>query len=135
MTTENPYAVHQGHNIKRFREMLGIKQEAFANAMGETWTQKKVSVLEQKDIVEDDILVQVSKILGIPPEAIRHFSEEVALNIISNTFTNNDNSSTLQGNVINYNPTFNPFDKLIELFEENKKLYERLLRAEQEKKG
>ena len=29
--------------------------------------------------------------------------------------------------------TFNPLDKLVEAYEENKKLYERLLQAEKEK--
>ena len=42
-----------------------------------------------------------------------------------------DDTSTL--NAINAQPTFNPIDKLVELFEENKNLYERLLKSEQEK--
>jgi DNA-binding XRE family transcriptional regulator len=33
--------IHQGRNIKRFREMLGIKQEALAHELGEDWSQKK----------------------------------------------------------------------------------------------
>lgn len=40
--------IHQGRNVKRLREMLGIKQEALAYALGEEWNQKKVSLLEQK---------------------------------------------------------------------------------------
>lgn len=43
--------IHQGRNVKRFREMLGIKQEALAYALGEDWNQKKVSLLEQKDAI------------------------------------------------------------------------------------
>mgnify|MGYP001551983140 CR=1 FL=1 len=43
--------VHEGRNIKRFREMLGIKQEALAAGLGEDWTQKKVSLLEQKETI------------------------------------------------------------------------------------
>lgn len=35
--------IHQGRNIKRFREMLGIKQEALAFELGEDWNQKKIS--------------------------------------------------------------------------------------------
>ncbi len=34
--------VHQGRNIKRFREMLGIKQDALATALGEEWNQKNI---------------------------------------------------------------------------------------------
>lgn len=54
--------IHQGRNIKRFREMLGIKQEALANELGDDWNQRKISLLEQKDVVEDELLVQVAKL-------------------------------------------------------------------------
>ena len=40
--------IHQGRNVKRFREMLGIKQEALAFDLGEEWNQKKISLLECK---------------------------------------------------------------------------------------
>jgi len=36
-------------------------------------------------------------------------------------------------NGINYNPTFNPIDRLVEVLDENKKLYERLLKEKDEK--
>jgi len=128
--TDKPNQVHQGRNIKRFREMLGWKQEALAYALGDDWSQKRISLLEQKETIEDDILAQVAAILKVPVESIKNFNEESALNIISNTFTSND-TSTL--NAINYQPTFNPIDKVVELFEENRKLYEQLLASEREK--
>ncbi|MET3531818.1 XRE family transcriptional regulator [Chryseobacterium flavum] len=106
--------IHQGRNIKRFREMLGIKQEALAFELGDDWNQKKISLLEQKEMVESDILTQVAQILKVPVEAIENFDEEQAVNIISNTFTSND-TSTL--NAINVQPTFNPLDKMVELYE------------------
>ncbi|HAY3552318.1 helix-turn-helix domain-containing protein [Elizabethkingia meningoseptica] len=114
--------IHQGRNIKRFREMLGIKQEALAFELGDEWNQKKISLLEQKESVEKDILEQVAKILKVPTEAIENFDEEQAVNIISNTFTSND-TSTL--NAINIQPTFNPLDKMVEL-------YERMLQQQKE---
>jgi len=129
-TTDTSKNIHQGRNIKRFREMMGLKQEALAIALGEEWSQKRVSLLEQKEIIEDDILRQVAEILKVPVDAIKNFSEDSVLNIISNTFTSTD-TSTL--NAINYQPTFHPIDKVIELFEENKKLYEQLLASEREK--
>ena len=85
--------------------MLGIKQEGLAHELGEDWSQKKNSLLEQKETVEDAILAQVSEILRIPVEAIQNFDEEQAVNIIANTF---DNGSILDG--INHNPTFHPID-------------------------
>lgn len=106
--------IHQGRNIKRFREMLGIKQEALAFEMGDDWSQKKISLLEQKETVESDILAQVAKILKVPAEAIENFDEEQAVNIISNTFNTHDHS-----NGVNVQPTFtfNPLDKMVELYE------------------
>lgn len=114
--------IHQGRNVKRFREMLGIKQDALAYELGEDWNQKKISLLEQKETIEPDILSRVAKILKVPTEAIENFDEEQAVNIISNTFTSND-TSTL--NAINIQPTFNPLDKMVEL-------YERMLQQQKE---
>lgn len=104
--------IHQGRNIKRFREMLGKKQNTLADDMGGDWTQKKVSLLESKEEIEPAILQEVAKALKIPAAAIESFDEDAAISIISNTF--NDHA-TLNG--INYNPTFNPLDKIIELYE------------------
>ena len=119
--------IHQGRNVKRFREMLGIKQEALAYDLGADWNQKKISMLEQKDTIEDNLLRQISNSLKIPVEAFQNFDEEQAINIISNTFHDT------QG-LINYSPTFNnnPIDKLIQLHEEKIALYERMLKEKDE---
>ena len=122
--------IHQGRNIKRFREMLGIKQDALAYELGEDWNQKKISLLEQKESVEKDILEQVAKILKVPTEAIENFDEEQVVNIISNTVNNSDNAS---GNSLyNYYPSFNPIDKVVELYDEKIALYERMLKEKDE---
>ena len=107
--------IHQGRNIKRFREMLGMKQEALALEMGDDWTQRRVSLLEAKDVIEPDVLEQVAKALKIPAEAIRSFDEQTAINIIANTVTNYDN-----GSLFNFQPTFNPLSKYIEQVEKMK---------------
>ncbi|MDM1060114.1 XRE family transcriptional regulator [Myroides odoratimimus] len=121
------HKIHQGRNVKRFREMLGIKQEVLAFDLGEDWNQKKISVLEQKEIIDNSLLQQISKVLKIPVEAIENFDEQQAINIISSTF--NDT----QG-LINYNPVFNnnPIDKIIQLHEEKIALYERMLKEKEE---
>lgn len=80
--------IHQGRNIKRFREMLGIKQEALAYELGEDWNQKKTSLLEQKEEIEASLLSQIAEVLKLPVEAFQNFEEEQAVNIISNTFHN-----------------------------------------------
>jgi len=122
--------VHHGRNIKRFREIFGLKQEALALELGDDWSQKKVSRMEENERVEDEVLEQVAKILKVPVEAIKNFDEQAAINIISNTFSSNDNSTL---NAINSNCTFNPIDKLVQALEENKKLYEQLIKEKEEK--
>ncbi|MCT3899505.1 helix-turn-helix transcriptional regulator [Elizabethkingia anophelis] len=119
--------IHQGRNVKRFREMLGIKQDALAFDLGEDWNQKKISLLEQKEIIEDTLLKKISEALKIPVEAFQNFDEEQAVNIIANTF---DNGAMLNG--INYNPTFHPMDKVLQLHEEKIALYERMLKEKDE---
>lgn len=128
METGTYEKIHQSRNVKRFREMLGIKQEAFATELGEDWNQKKVSLLEQKETIEDDLLQQVAKVLKVPVEAIKNFDEQAAINVISSTF--HDNAS-----VFNTNCTLNinPLEKYIEQIEENKKLYQALLKEKDEK--
>ncbi|KUJ50818.1 helix-turn-helix transcriptional regulator [Chryseobacterium sp. JAH] len=115
---------HQGRNIKRFREMLGIKQEALAFDLGEDWNQKKISLLEQKETVEVDILERISEILKIPVEAIENLDEEQAVNIIANTF----HDSNAFAYTANINPVFNPLDQVLELHKEKMELYERMLK-------
>jgi len=122
--------VHQGRNIKRFREMLGIKQEAFAYELGDDWNQKKVSLLEQRETIETNILTQVAAILKIPVQAIENFDEEQAMNIISNTL--NDNSTIANNNTGYLNCSFNPIDKIVELYDEKIVLYERMLKEKEE---
>lgn len=128
---DTPKNIHQGRNVKRFREMLGLKQEALAYALGEDWSQKRVSLLESKDIIEDDLLIQVAGILKVPVEAIKNFDEQAAVTYF-NTFNDTSvNHGPFMGNYGTYN--FNPIEKWLEVIEENKKLYERLLQSEREK--
>jgi len=127
-STDMRNKTHEGHNIKRFREMLGIKQEALAFDLGDDWNQKKISLLESKEVVEPDILELVAKALKVPAEAIKNFSEEAAVNIISNTFQDESVAYAQY-----YKCTFNPFEKWVETSEKNEKLYQELLKSEREK--
>lgn len=109
--------IHEGHNVKRIREMLGIKQDALAIDLG--LTQQAVSLLEQKETLDAPTLDKVAKALGVTPNVIKTFSEET---IAFQIQTMNDNSQAI------YQYNFNPIDKLVELYEENKRLYERMLK-------
>lgn len=127
MDTSINKTIHEGRNIKRFREMLGIKQEALAAALGDDWNQKKISLLEAKDKIETGILEDVAKALKVPIEAIQNFDEENALNVISNTF----HEAAFIGSHGTFN--INPLEKWMEVVEENKKLYAALLKEKDEK--
>ncbi len=119
--------IHQGRNVKRFREMLGIKQEALAFDLGEDWNQKKISLLEQKEVIEDHLLKAISNVLNIPVEAFQNFDEEQAINIISNTF-NDEAFIGNSGGTYNVNPIV----EIIKLHEEKIALYERMLKEKEE---
>jgi transcriptional regulator with XRE-family HTH domain len=121
---------HIGRNISRIRELKGIKQEVLANAIGVS--QQSVSNIEASEIIEEEKLEEVAKALGVTVEAIKNFSEEGVINYF-NTFTDNAFSNSQGAFSQNHQCAFNPLDKLIESYEENKKLYERLLQAEKEK--
>jgi transcriptional regulator with XRE-family HTH domain len=116
--------LHEGRNVKRLREILGMKQDTLAFELG--LSQQAVSQLEQKEALDKDLLEKISAVLKIPVEAIRNFDEEKAINIISNTF--NDQAINM-----NYQCNFNPLEKFIEQVEKNEKLYEALLQSEREK--
>ena len=115
--------VHEGRNVKRFREMLGIKQDALAYELGEGWNQQKISLLEQKETIELPLLKQISNAMKVPVEAFQNFDEEQAVNIISNTFDNCNQPASFF-----YNSTINPIDQIIKLHEEKIALYERMLK-------
>lgn len=81
--------------------------------------------MEQKEIVEPELLEQVAKVLRVPIEATRDFDEEKAVFYIQNNY---DGSNVGVANVAvqNYQCSFNPIDKIIEL-------YEVLVKSEREK--
>lgn len=94
-----------------------MKQETLAEELG--ISQQSVSHIEQSETIEEDLLQRVSKALGVSPEGIKSFSEEVVINCFNNF---NDSSE----GTFNNHCTFNPNDKVVEL-------YERLVQAEKDK--
>jgi hypothetical protein len=76
-------------------------------------------LLEQKEEIDDALLQQLAVHLKVPVEAIKNFDEEAAINVIGNNY--HDNSAS-----VNYHCTFNPIEKIVEL-------YEALVKSEREK--
>jgi transcriptional regulator with XRE-family HTH domain len=131
MTTEEmPEKVHHGRNIKRFREMLDLKQEALAAELGEDWTQRRVSLLEQRETVDQETLKLVAKVLKVPVKAIENFTEKGAATYF-NTFEEGSSNQGSIGDFSTYN--YNPVDKWMEAVEEIKKLNAALIKEKDEK--
>ena len=70
-------------------------------------------------LLDDETLNKIAGALHISVDAIRKCNDDIAVNIISNTFN---------GQSVAYQYNFNPIDKIIEL-------YEHLLKAEQENRS
>ncbi len=116
---------HEGRNVKRIREIVGMKQEALAAGLGVN--QQRMSAIEQKEEIDDELMLRIAEILKVPAEAIRNFDEQATVSILSNTFHEHAiiaNSGTV---------TINPVEKWIEAIKKNEELYEALLKAEREK--
>lgn len=107
---EFPQKIYHGRNVKRFRETLGIKHEALAAHLGNDWSQKTISLLQAKETIEPALLDELAQALKVPAEALKNFSAETAINIISNTFNNHDYAAPQFANAIHYSPSFNPAD-------------------------
>ena len=120
MPTNNK--VHEGRNVKRFREMLGIKQDYLAVNLD--MSQQAISLIEQRETIDAPLLQQIADILKVPVEAFKNFDEEQAISVIANTFTDSFNDSS-NAFAYNNNCTFNPIDKMVEL-------YERMLQQQRE---
>lgn len=115
METETMKKKGHGPNVTFWREWKKMTQEQVSELTG--YSQGALSKFEKKEILEPEVLDKLAKALEIPVEAITDLGGENTIHII-NAY---DNSGS-----INYSPTFNPLDKVVEL-------YERMLKAEQEK--
>lgn len=122
-TTYKANGGHLGYNVKRLREILGVKQEDLAERLN--LTQQTVSKLENRENVNNETLEKIANAMNISSDAIKNFSDEEALNIVSNYSDNFTAYNYLQIN--------NPIERIIELYEQKVALYERMLQSEKEK--
>jgi len=114
--------IHHGKNVKKVREIIGMKQETLATKLD--MTQQAISQIEQKEIIDQAFLKDIAKAMNVSTDIIERMTEDAANNFINNF---NDTSA------FNYQCTFNPLEKYVEAVEENKRLYEELLKTEKEK--
>ncbi len=107
-----------GRKVRRIRELRGMKQAVLAAELG--ISPSAVSLLEESDHIEDDKLQKIAEVLGVSAEAINSFSEEAIVFHIQNM---HDQATAY---AYNFQCSYNPLDKVVEL-------YERLLESEKEK--
>lgn len=122
--SETTFSPHHGRNIKRIREIKGIKQIALAESLskktGENYDQSRVSYMENRASIEDKLIAEVAEILEVPAEAIKHWPEQqLPAVLISPVFKE-------QSNAFAWFPTYHVNSKMIDLFE-------RLVSSEKEK--
>lgn len=112
---------NHGANVRRWREWRNVNQDVLAEQIGVS--QATLSGYEKKDKIEQEVLEKIAKALDIPVEAITELEQGTSINIYSGTW---------QDNAITNQYTFNPIDKIVELYDEKIVLYERMLREKDE---
>lgn len=109
-----------GYNIKKLRQLKGLKQEALAIELG--ISQSEMSEIESLEVIDETIVIRIAQILNLTPEIIREFNEQQAFYSINNKVENSPINDSGHG----IHQIFSPIDKVVEL-------YERLLASEKEK--
>lgn len=100
---------HHGANVRRWREWRGIQQGEFAEKLG--IAQPTLSIYEKKAKLDEELLAKIAKELNVPVEAITEMEEGATVNIFSGTWSDHANAA------VNYQPTFNSLEKIIELYD------------------
>ena len=113
---EKNETMHIGHNIKRIREIQGIKQEAFGQLCRNKYSQQRISDFENMVALDQPLLEELATALGVTAEFVQSFKDE---NVIYNIQHNNNSTFSDNSVGLNAQPTFNNdgSDKLVALLE------------------
>ena len=113
---EKNETMHIGHNIKRIREIQGIKQESFGQLCRSKYSQQRISDFENMVALDEPLLDELAAALGVTPEFVKSFKDENVIYNIQHSHTFNDNSTNSSQHT---HPTFNNdgSDKLVALLE------------------
>lgn len=124
---------HIGQNIRRIRELRGLKQDALGFELG--ISQKRVSHLEHQENIAEDVLIQIANVLDVSPQIIQQFTEDAFIDYCESLSNLPENTTEVEPqDEAPLNPSHFPLhasrinhhNKIVEL-------YERLLQAEREK--
>jgi transcriptional regulator with XRE-family HTH domain len=108
--------IHEGKNLKRIREILGIKQEALGQLCPSKFSQQRISEIENQWVIEEPTLQELAEALGVTVEFIRSFNEEKAIFNIQNNENLHGNATPINHShqsTFNYN---NSNEELVSLF-------------------
>ncbi len=113
----NDTVTHHGKNIAKWRTMFGMTQAELANLIGVT--PSSVSRLEAEEKIDDERLETVSKALGISVKLLKSCNHEDTKARIINYVNHIGNGGIVnqQADVEVQHQTFNPLDKIAELYE------------------
>lgn len=125
---------NHGHNVKRFREALGVKQDALA--MDLDVSQQTISRLENKKEIDAETLQKLAKALNISPQLIEELEEDPVNVVIENNTFEDGSSNNITGSCDTNNGSTQHYysgQDVIALCKENASLYERMLAIERER--
>ncbi|WP_270090797.1 helix-turn-helix domain-containing protein [Sphingobacterium sp. SYP-B4668] len=113
--------IHEGKNLKRIREIMGLKQEIVGQRCESKFDQRRISEFENMWTIPEPALQEFADALGVTIEFIRSFNEEKAIYYIQH------NQDTSKQNSLNHFPTItyeadNKIEALLEKLIEDGKI-------------
>lgn len=127
METSRTGNKHQGRQVKRFRESIGMKQEVLADAL--KTSQQNISYYEKQETLDEDLFSRLALSMGVDPGILKDFD---ASSTVFNIQEMKDHSQAIENNDHPiYN--FNPIDKIVEQASKIEELYKDLLQSERDK--
>ena len=131
----NDEKIHQGCNVRFFRNARNMKQEDFAERIGVK--QPAVTRIEKQCIIEEPMLLKCAEVLGISVDILKEFEPNKMFENENYTYhidkvQNSNGTILISKDGTNRNHNY-PIEKLMELNKKNTELYERLILVEKEK--
>lgn len=99
--------IHEGKNLKRIREIMGMKQETLGQKCESKFDQRRISEFENSWTIAEPALKELADALGVTVEFIRAFNEEKAIYNIQNNNNSYNDHAVDHSHAQHYQPTIN----------------------------
>jgi len=139
---ETTKKVHQGHTLKRLREIWGYKQEYVALMLFKDESQQpKIARIEQKEVIDDETLTLFANLYKVDIQVIKKLEEDPGKMVFENNTFDLENGNIAIGNedvvekdILGDNAVqnINPLEEVLKLGKEKEALYERMLHDNQQ---